>query len=90
MNGALQNWRKKIDELDEELLFVLAKRISLVRKIGKFKKQHNISIFDEKRWNKILESSLLKGKTMGLPSELIKKLYALIHKYSRQIQEEGA
>lgn len=89
MNNKLANLRKKIDIVDEKLLTVLAKRITLVRKISKFKKAHNIALLDENRRNEVLNTQLSKGAKLGLSKDLIKKLYSLIHKYSIKVQKES-
>ncbi len=88
MNDKLENWRKQIDELDDDLLLILARRIKIVAEIGKYKKAHNIVPFDEKRWHELLESKLSKAKLLNLPKNLIKTLYEHIHKYSLEIEKE--
>lgn len=88
MNGkSLEDWRKQIDILDEELLHVLAKRINIVRKIGKLKKARGIKLLDENRWQEILQSKLSKARSLNLPVDFIKKLYSLIHEYSLKIEK---
>lgn len=89
MNDKLENWRKQIDVIDERILTALAKRIKIVRKIGKFKKEQSISAFDKNRWEQVLNSNIKTGETLGLSKEFIKNLLHLIHKYSRQIQEKS-
>lgn len=89
MNDELDGWRKQIDDIDEKIINYLAKRISIVRKIGKFKKQQNIPTLDKDRWKQVLNSSIRKGETVGLSKEFIKDLLNLIHKYSQQIQEKS-
>lgn len=89
MNNKLDNLRKQIDIVDEELLILLAKRTMLVRKISKFKKSHNIPILDKDRRSEVLNTQLSKGEGLGLSKDLIKKLYSLVHKYSIKIQKEG-
>lgn len=86
MSNKLVGWRKQIDTLDEKILVLLAKRMKISSEIGKFKKEQGISILDKKRWEEILESSLKKGKTIGLSKEFIKNFLYLIHKYSLEIQ----
>lgn len=88
MNGKLKDWRKQIDAIDEDILVLLAKRINIVRKIGNFKKKHEIKPFDQKRWQKVLESKLSKAHTLNLSSSFIKKLYILIHEYSLEVENE--
>ena len=89
MSNKLEGWRKQIDALDKKILVLLAKRMSIAGRIGKFKKEQRISTLDKKRWEEILESSLKKGETLGLSKVFIKNLLHLIHKYSLEIQEES-
>ena len=84
----LENWRKQIDDVDEKILNLLAKRISIVKKIGNYKKQNNLSALDEKRWDRVLKLTLSKAELLNLSKDFIKKLLTLIHKYSLKIQNE--
>lgn len=88
MNDKLDNWRKQIDAIDEKMLNLLAKRVSLARKIGQYKKEHHLSTFDKRRWNKILTFSLSKAESLNLSKNFVKKLFVLIHKYSLVIQND--
>lgn len=88
MSDRLEDWRKQIDAIDEKMLNLLAKRVSLVRKIGQYKKEHHLFAFDERRWNKILTSNLLKAQSLNLSKNFVKKLFALIHKYSLVVQKD--
>lgn len=89
MNNELEDWRKQIDQLDEDVLNLLAKRVKIVRKIGQFKKERNIPTVDKNRWDKVLISMLSKSEKLGLSKDLTKKLFNLIHKYSVKIQKES-
>lgn len=88
-NKLLDDWRKQIDSIDEQLLHILAKRINTVREIGKLKKTHGIVPLDEKRWQEVLGSKLSKAKVLGLSKDFIKKLYDLIHEYSLEIERNS-
>ena len=87
MNSSLDKLRKEIDEIDDQLLGLLAGRLDIVRKIGLYKKQNGLKTFDEKRWRDVLESKLSKGDSLGLSREFIKKLYSIIHEFS--LKEEN-
>jgi len=81
--------RKQIDIIDERILTSLAKRIEIVRKIGKFKKDQKISALDKERWEQILKSNLRKGESLGLSRKFVKNLLNLIHTYSIEIQKKN-
>lgn len=89
MSDELEDWRKKIDQLDEEVLDLLSRRANIVRKIGKLKKARNIPTIDKDRWSRVLTSMLFKSEKLGLSKDFTKNLYDLIHKYSVKIQKES-
>ncbi|MFH1320384.1 MAG: chorismate mutase [Bacteroidota bacterium] len=84
----LEELREIIDKVDEDLLHALSKRMEVVREIGEFKRDNNITILQIKRWKKILRTRPDFGKALGLTEEFTKKLYKLIHKASIQKQTE--
>ena len=86
MNDKLENWRKQIDALDEELLQILGKRINIVKEIGRYKKSNGIAPLDKKRWQTVLKSQLSRKELLNLSQDFIKKLYGLIHEYSLKIE----
>ncbi|MBI4038449.1 chorismate mutase [Candidatus Daviesbacteria bacterium] len=89
MSNELEDWRKQIDSIDEKILNLLAKRMNISGKIGKFKKEKNVSLLDKKRLEEILTSNVKTGEKLGLSKDLIKNLLHLIHKYSLEIQKKA-
>ena len=88
MNKTLEELRKEIDEIDEELLNILSKRMDVVRAIGKVKKENNRNPLDEKRWNDVLERIKSKSKNLSISEELVKKIYDEIHDAALKIEKE--
>lgn len=80
--------RACIDELDDELIDVLSKRMKVSDEIGKYKKQNNITILQQGRWEKILEKVFNKGAEKGLDNEFIEKIFKAIHQASIDRQTE--
>ena len=74
--------RENIDSIDKQMLELLAKRMSTVEKIGEYKKEHNIAVFQLRRWEHIIRSRKEFGTNMGLSEDFIKKLLQLVHKES--------
>ncbi len=89
MSQTLETLRKEIDEVDEELLHVLSKRIRVVEKIGRFKELNGIPPLDEKRWKELLESIIERGEALKLPKHFLVKLYTQIHIYSLEKEKEA-
>lgn len=84
----LEKLRTEIDKLDGELLQILAKRLDIIDEIGEYKKEHDITILQMKRWAGILEDRLAIGTHLGLEENFLKQLLLLIHEESIQRQTE--
>ncbi len=84
----LTQLRTHINNADDEILQVLMKRMQIVREIGQYKKDNNVTILQATRWEEILNTRISNGQMMGLSEELIRKLYHLIHDESIRIQTE--
>ncbi len=78
----LQELRTQIDNIDDELLHLLAKRSEISSKIGVIKKENNLAVLQLDRWNSILSNHIEKGKMLGLKEELVKEIFEAIHKDS--------
>jgi chorismate mutase len=88
MNKTLEELRIEINAVDDELVKILAKRLDIVREIGKFKKENNISPLDEKRWYEVLQRVLETAKKHNLSQNFIKKIYEEIHDVSLTIERK--
>lgn len=80
--------RKTIDEIDDEIIMKLVKRMELAEKIGTYKKENNVTILQVERWQEIISKRIELGNSMGLSEPFIKKLLEVIHKESIKKQTE--
>jgi len=80
--------RAQIDILDENILYLLKSRMGLSRKIGQYKKEHNIAILQTSRWDSLLEEMVKKGQDYGLSKGFIEAVFNAIHEESIQAQNE--
>lgn len=87
-NIALAMQRAYIDELDTKLIDFLGKRMLVAEKIGQLKKEKNVAILQNKRWNAILDKMILDGSEKGLSEEFILKIFKAIHQESIAHQEK--
>ena len=76
----LQDYRKQIDEIDEELVKLFCSRMEVAAKIGEFKKENNIPILDYKREREKL--NYLSDNCPQTMSDYIRSLYSLIFELS--------
>lgn len=80
--------RTQIDEIDDELLTVLGKRMEVVKKIGTYKKDHKITILQLKRWTFIIEDRIKSGMYHGLERQFLHQMLELIHTESMRLQTD--
>jgi chorismate mutase len=87
-HAALEKLRQQINQLDDELLQVLATRMKVAEKIGEYKKNNDITILQTNRWNEILERAVGKGNKIGLSEDFITKYMDAVHMESIQHQNK--
>ncbi|ODT52771.1 MAG: 3-deoxy-7-phosphoheptulonate synthase, partial [Paludibacter sp. SCN 50-10] len=80
--------RRQIDDLDNDLLELLAKRMRVSREIGMYKKEHNMPILQEHRYDEILQKRIAQAKEMGMKEEFMKSVLVAIHEESVRHQME--
>lgn len=71
----LTQLRIEIDEIDSELIQLLAKRIKVVQEVGEYKKENNLPIIDPQREQKIIDNKIEQAKEFNLRPEFIQKLW---------------
>ena len=82
------NWlRAEIDELDETLWQTIADRMEVSRRIGEWKKAHNVSPLQPDRYREIVERLHTKGENLGLSPEFMHAIWDLIHEESLKQQK---
>jgi chorismate mutase len=84
----LEKLRAKIDNLDREMLEVLAARMSVVEQLGEYKRDNNVAVLQLDRWKQVHLSRAEAGKQLGLYAEMVEELFKLIHMESIRKQTE--
>jgi len=80
--------RGQIDELDNELMDLLAKRMRVCREIGQYKKEHNMTVYQATRYNEILDKRGAQGALCGMAPEFVARVFEQIHEESVRQQIE--
>lgn len=80
--GKLEVFRSRIDEIDEQMIRILGDRMGIVRKIGQFKKDNNITILQSARWNDIIQERLAVSEPLGISNDIMIEILQMIHKES--------
>lgn len=80
--------RSQIDDLDNQLMDLLAKRMRVCREIGQYKKEHNMTVVQTGRYNEILDKRGAQGALCGMSAEFVKQVFEMIHEESVRQQIE--
>lgn len=75
-----QMLRKKINNIDEELLLLLSKRFSIVKKIGNYKKNNGLPVIDKIREKNIIEALSVKAAAYKISKKCVKSIWNAIFK----------
>ncbi len=84
----LETLRGRIDELDSQLIDVLAARMKLVDEIAELKKQNDVTILQVSRYQEMLENRLSQARSRQVSEAFIKLIFEQIHQNSIRRQEE--
>jgi chorismate mutase len=71
--------RHEIDEIDQDLINLLGRRMKIAEKIGSYKKENNLSVLQTSRWNEILAKAVQQGSKKGLSEEFVTVVLKAIH-----------
>ncbi len=74
--------RNQIDDIDDELVQLLARRMGIAELIGGYKKTNNVAILQAERWAFIVERITEKAIGMGLSPAFISSLLTAVHQES--------
>ena len=80
--------RQQIDDLDNQLMELLAKRMRVCRQIGQYKKEHNMTVFQASRYNEILGKRGAQGALCGMSPEFVATVFESVHEESVRQQIE--
>lgn len=78
----LRMLRGQIDELDNNLMELLARRFRVCREIGTFKKEHNMTVLQAGRYDEILQKRGAQASLCGMDAEFAAHVFELIHEES--------
>lgn len=80
--------RQQIDQIDNDLLEALSKRMRISREIGQYKKDHSMPVVQTGRYDDILNSRAAAAEELGMNGDFMKTVYQAIHEESVRQQIE--
>ncbi len=86
--NAMDQTRRNIDNVDRQIVEMLAARMGLVERLAEYKRDNNVTLFQPDRWTEILKTRADLGKKLGLYPELVEEIYKIVHMESIRKQTE--
>ncbi len=86
---ALTALRTRIDELDHELIRLIAERMDISRRMSAMKREVGMSVFQPQRWEAVLTDRLRQAESLALDQAFVKELLEKIHGESVRVQMES-
>jgi len=83
----IEDWRKKIDEMDLKIVELINQRAAAAREIGKLKNNTNLPIYEPEREKKILEA-VKKANRGPLPDSEVQHVFERIIDVMRKLQQQ--
>lgn len=86
--AGMENCRSAIDEIDEEIIYLIARRMQLVQEIGSIKKDKNVAVLQPERFRALREALQRRGEKNELSPEFIALFLEAVHQESINQQEK--
>ncbi|MBQ2002757.1 MAG: bifunctional 3-deoxy-7-phosphoheptulonate synthase/chorismate mutase type II [Bacteroidaceae bacterium] len=80
--------RKQIDDIDNQIMDMLAKRMRVCREIGHYKKEHGMTIVQTSRYSEILDRRGAQAALCGINPGCVRLIFEAIHEESVAQQVE--
>jgi chorismate mutase len=84
---SLAKFRKEIEQINSQILRILAKRNKISKKVGKYKKQYGLKITDKKKEKEIFSKIRKQSKKLGLNQKFAEDIFKRIIKESKRLQK---
>ena len=85
----LDELRGRIDDIDSDILRLLAERGAVVRAVAEVKRELGLTALQQDRFNQLKARLHEQGPVLGVSPELVDDVWEVIHKHSIGQQEHA-
>ena len=75
----LTRLRGALDQLDDQLIDILSRRMAIAREIGALKKVNDMTVVQPQRYEQLMASRIEQAQAAGLPAPFMQRLFSTIH-----------
>ena len=86
-NG-LEPFRRRLDEIDEQIANLLGERLDICREVAVFKSEHGIPMMQPDRVKVVRDRYLARGAEVGLPEQFSSELFELLIATTCRLEDE--
>ena len=86
MDKQILELRQQIDDLDEDIIQLLKKRMGISKEVGKLKEKLDIPVEDKNREDEIIDR-LIKQARRNLSEQQLIRIFTAVFKTSKQVQK---
>jgi 4-amino-4-deoxychorismate mutase len=87
MSG-LEPFRRRLDELDDEITTLFGERFAVCREIALYKRRHSIPMMQPDRVSEVRARYLGRGAEVALPAEFTSELFELLIGATCRMEDE--
>lgn len=84
----LELLRNRIDAIDTELLETLSSRMEIVKQIGKYKRENNVTALQINRFAELMDKRVQLGVSLNLDAHFVQQVFQHIHEDSVRMQTD--
>lgn len=84
----MKPYRQRIDELDDQIIELLAERTQVIREVGHLKHEKGIPSVIRHRVDEVRERNAEHAAEKGMDADLIRRIYTLLIDYSCNLEDE--
>src|ERR1017187_1123059 len=88
MTEKLRQFRRELDELDDQILELLSRRLGICREVALYKAEAGIAMMQADRVTQVKVRAVAEGKTRGLNENFVLSLYEIVITEACRIEDE--
>ena len=81
-SNEISRYRALLDEIDNDLMRLISKRMQIAREIGEIKREKGLTVFQPFRYNEVMERYAADSALHSLDVEAMKDIFEVIHSES--------
>lgn len=87
-DNGLTPFRKRLDEIDDQIAHLLGERLEICREVASYKSEHDIPMMQPERVQAVRVRYLQRGAEVNLPEDFTARLFELLIETTCRLEDE--